>query len=216
MESLAADPSRQAFLLLRTVFTVAPIVFGLDKFANALTDWPAYLAPLVNDIVPGTAQQAMYAVGVVEILAGVAVAVLPRYGALLVAAWLAGIIVNLLLDPRLLRHRPARLRPAGRRTGAVPGSRCTKTAARPGSRSTAAVHSRSGVRHSERDSGYGSSADAANPTSHAARRAIADLLTALGRDPTDPHLAETPSPSCRRLRRATHPASVRPDDLPER
>jgi uncharacterized membrane protein len=97
--ALAADPSRQAFLLLRTVFTVAPIVFGLDKFANAMTDWPAYLAPLVNDIVPGTAQQAMYVVGVVEIIAGVVVALLPRYGALLVAAWLAGIIGNLLLIP---------------------------------------------------------------------------------------------------------------------
>ncbi|MGH8775283.1 MAG: hypothetical protein ACRDWI_08955 [Jiangellaceae bacterium] len=96
---LATAPSRQAFLLLRTAFTVAPIVFGLDKFANVLTDWPAYLAPFVNDIVPGTAQQAMYAVGVVEILAGVAVALIPRYGALLVAAWLAGIIVNLLLIP---------------------------------------------------------------------------------------------------------------------
>jgi uncharacterized membrane protein len=94
-----ADPSRQAFLLLRTVFTVAPIVFGLDKFANVLVDWPRYLAPVVNDLVPGTGQQAMYAVGVVEVLAGLAVAVLPRYGALLVAAWLAGIIVNLLLIP---------------------------------------------------------------------------------------------------------------------
>jgi uncharacterized membrane protein len=96
---LAADPSRQAFLLLRAMFTVAPIAFGLDKFANVLADWPAYLAPLVNDIVPGSAQQAMYVVGVVEIIAGVVVALLPRYGALLVAAWLAGIIVNLLLIP---------------------------------------------------------------------------------------------------------------------
>ena len=94
---LAGGPSRQAFLLLRTVFTVAPILFGLDKFANVLTDWPRYLAPGINDLVPGTAQQAMYAVGVVEILAGVAVALVPRYGALLVAAWLAGIIANLLL-----------------------------------------------------------------------------------------------------------------------
>ena len=89
--------SRQAFLLLRTVFTLAPILFGLDKFANVLTDWPRYLAPGINDIVPGTAQQAMYAVGVVEILAGIAVALVPRYGALLVAAWLAGIIANLLI-----------------------------------------------------------------------------------------------------------------------
>jgi hypothetical protein len=96
---VAAPPSEQAFLLLRTVFTVAPIAFGLDKFANVLTDWPHYLAPWINDLVPGTAQQAMYAVGVVEILAGVAVAVMPRYGSLLVAAWLAGIIVNLLTTP---------------------------------------------------------------------------------------------------------------------
>ncbi len=95
----AADPSRQAFLLLRTVFTVAPIAFGLDKFANVLVDWLRYLAPVINDLVPGTGQQAMYAVGVIEVIAGLAVAILPRYGALLVAAWLAGIIVNLLLIP---------------------------------------------------------------------------------------------------------------------
>jgi uncharacterized membrane protein YphA (DoxX/SURF4 family) len=95
----AMDPSRQAFLLLRTVFTVAPIVFGLDKFANVLVDWPRYLAPLLNDLVPGPGQQALYAVGVIEIVAGLAVAILPRYGSLLVSAWLAGIIVNLLLIP---------------------------------------------------------------------------------------------------------------------
>ena len=96
---LTADPARQAFLLLRTVFTIAPIVFGLDKFANVLTDWPQYLAGWIDGIVPGTAQQAMYAVGVVEIVAGIVVAVLPRYGAWVVAAWLAGIIVNLLTLP---------------------------------------------------------------------------------------------------------------------
>lgn len=94
-----ADPGYQAFLALRTVFTVAPIVFGLDKFANLLTDWPGYLAPWINDIVPGSAQDAMYAVGVIEIVAGMAVALIPRYGALLVAAWLAGIILNLLTIP---------------------------------------------------------------------------------------------------------------------
>jgi hypothetical protein len=93
------DPARQAFLLLRTVFTVAPILFGLDKFTNLLTDWPQYLAPWIDDIVPGTAQQAMYAVGVVEIVAGLVVAVVPRWGALLVAAWLAGIIVDLVTGP---------------------------------------------------------------------------------------------------------------------
>jgi hypothetical protein len=94
-----SDPGYQAFLLLRTVFTVAPILFGLDKFTNWLVDWPIYLAPWVNDIVPGSAQDAMYAVGVVEIVAGLVVAVAPRFGGLLVAAWLAGIIVNLLSIP---------------------------------------------------------------------------------------------------------------------
>ena len=97
--AVTTDPARQAFLLLRTVFTVAPVVFGLDKFTNLLADWPAYLAPWIDDIVPGTAQQAMYAVGVVEVLAGVVVAVVPRYGGWLVAAWLGGIIVNLLTIP---------------------------------------------------------------------------------------------------------------------
>jgi hypothetical protein len=93
------DPAYQSFAMLRTVFTVAPIVFGLDKFTNLLTDWPAYLAPWIDNLVPGTAQQAMYAVGIVEIVAGVVVAVLPRWGSLLVAAWLAGIILNLLTIP---------------------------------------------------------------------------------------------------------------------
>jgi hypothetical protein len=96
---VTTDPSRQAYLLMRTVFTVAPIAFGLDKFANLLTDWPTYLAPWIDGIVPGTAQQAMYAVGVVEVVAGIAVAVAPRFGGWLVAAWLGGIILNLLTIP---------------------------------------------------------------------------------------------------------------------
>jgi uncharacterized membrane protein YphA (DoxX/SURF4 family) len=91
------EPARQAFLLLRTVFTVAPIIFGLDKFTNILADWTIYLAPQATALVPLPAQTLMYVVGVVEVLAGIAVAVRPRFGSLLVAAWLAGIIVNLLL-----------------------------------------------------------------------------------------------------------------------
>ena len=90
--NLGAD---RAFMLLRTVFTIAPVAFGLDKFFDILTDWEQYLAPWINDIVPGSAHQAMLAVGVIEIVAGIAVAVVPRYGALLVAGWLAGIIVSL-------------------------------------------------------------------------------------------------------------------------
>lgn len=85
----------RAFLLLRTLFTIAPIAFGLDKFAELLTDWEQYLAPWINDLVPGSAHEAMLAVGVIEVIAGIAVAVAPRFGALLVAGWLAGIILNL-------------------------------------------------------------------------------------------------------------------------
>jgi uncharacterized membrane protein YphA (DoxX/SURF4 family) len=86
----------RAFLMLRTVFTIAPIAFGLDKFAELLTDdWEGYLAPWVNDLVPGTAHEAMLAVGVIEVVAGITVALAPRFGALLVAGWLAGIILNL-------------------------------------------------------------------------------------------------------------------------
>ena len=119
----STDPAHQAFLLLRTVFTVAPIAFGLDKFANLLTDWPQLPGPWIDRIVPGTAQQAMYAVGVVEVLAGLLVAVAPRIGAWVVAAWLAGIIVDLLTDPGLLRRRTARLRPARRRRRPRPARR---------------------------------------------------------------------------------------------
>jgi len=89
-------PDQQAFLLLRTVFTIAPIAFGLDKFFNLLTNWEAYLAPWINHLVPGTAHTAMLLVGVVEIVAGIVVAVRPQFGGYLVAAWLGGIIVNLI------------------------------------------------------------------------------------------------------------------------
>jgi hypothetical protein len=95
---LRSDPTAQAFMLLRIAFTVAPILFGIDKFANVLTDdWTRYLAPAFNDIIPGTAADAMHIVGVVEIVAGLVVAVSPRFGGLLVAGWLGGIIVNLLI-----------------------------------------------------------------------------------------------------------------------
>jgi hypothetical protein len=86
----------RAYLLLRTVFTVAPIAFGVDKFLGLLTDWDQYLAPWIDDFVPGSAGDAMLVVGVIEVAAGLLVAVAPRYGAWLVAAWLGGIIVNLL------------------------------------------------------------------------------------------------------------------------
>jgi len=96
--ALRSDPVAQAFMLLRIAFTVAPILFGIDKFAGVLTDdWTRYLAPAFNDIIPGNASDAMHIVGVVEIVAGLVVAVTPRFGGLLVAGWLGGIIVNLLI-----------------------------------------------------------------------------------------------------------------------
>ena len=95
---LRTDPAAQAFTLLRVAFTIAPILFGLDKFAEVLnSDWTIYLAPEFNDVIPGSAVDAMYIVGAVEIAAGLTVAIAPRFGGLLVAGWLGGIIVNLLL-----------------------------------------------------------------------------------------------------------------------
>jgi uncharacterized membrane protein YphA (DoxX/SURF4 family) len=93
------DAGFDAFLMLRIAFTVAPILFGLDKFFNVLTDWPQYLAGWVDDLMPGSAQDFMYFVGGVEILAGVLVAVKPRLGAPVVVLWLGGIIVNLVSGP---------------------------------------------------------------------------------------------------------------------
>jgi uncharacterized membrane protein YphA (DoxX/SURF4 family) len=88
----------QAFWLLRIGFTAAPILFGIDKFFNWSVYWPSYLAPWINNIVPGNAQDFMHAVGVVEIVAGLLVAFAPRIGAFVVAGWLAGIVVNLLTN----------------------------------------------------------------------------------------------------------------------
>ena len=93
------DPVFQAYWLLRIGFTVAPIAFGLDKFFHVLVDWDRYLAPVIDRHLPWTAHQAMYAVGIIEIVAGLVVLARPRFGGYLVAAWLAGIIVNLLLIP---------------------------------------------------------------------------------------------------------------------
>jgi hypothetical protein len=81
---------------MRLAFTVAPIAFGVDKFFNEMVQWPSYLAPWIDDIVPGTGQELMYVVGAIEILAGVIVAVKPRYGGYVVAAWLGGIVISLL------------------------------------------------------------------------------------------------------------------------
>jgi hypothetical protein len=94
-----ADPAEQAFMILRAAFTVAPILFGLDKFFHLMVNWDQYLAPALSNHLPLTPHELMYGVGVVEIIAGLVVAIHPRLGAPVVAAWLVGIIVNLLLIP---------------------------------------------------------------------------------------------------------------------
>ncbi|WP_019873287.1 hypothetical protein [Sporichthya polymorpha] len=91
------DAGFEAFWMLRLAFTVAPIAFGLDKFFDILVEWEIYLADDLVRWLPGDATELMYAVGVIEIVAGVAVFLRPRFGSLLVAAWLLGIIVNLLV-----------------------------------------------------------------------------------------------------------------------
>ena len=133
--------ARQAYLLLRTGFVLAPIVVGLDKFANVLVDWPVYLAPWLDGILPGSAQQAMYAVGAIEILAGLLVAVAPRLGALVVSAWLAGIVVNLLtVDPPT--YYDIALRDFGLLLGALALARLAASAAhRPSAEATPAATS---------------------------------------------------------------------------
>src|SRR5437667_570069 len=86
--------AHQSFWLLRIGFTVAPILFGIDKFFNWSVQWTDYLAGWINDIVPGNAQDFMHVVGVVEIAAGLLVAFAPRIGAFVVAAWLFGLVIN--------------------------------------------------------------------------------------------------------------------------
>ncbi len=90
------EPAYGAFLTLWIGFIVLPLVFGLDKFANVLTNWEGYLAPWLVGLLPFSGHTAMLIVGVVEIVAGILIALKPRYAAYVVAIWLAGIIINLL------------------------------------------------------------------------------------------------------------------------
>jgi hypothetical protein len=91
--------AHQAFRILQFGFVVAPIAAGLDKFFHLLVDWDKYLPPIVNGLVGGRGHQLMLAVGVVEIAAGIGVALKPHIFAYVVAAWLLVIIVNLLMIP---------------------------------------------------------------------------------------------------------------------
>jgi hypothetical protein len=97
--SSAARPAYQSYLMLVTGFAVLPIIAGFDKFFHLLVNWDQYLAPQVTQVLPVSAHTFMLAVGVIEIAAGLLVALRPRIGAYVVALWLWGIIINLLLIP---------------------------------------------------------------------------------------------------------------------
>ena len=93
----SAAPAYQAYQILHIAFTIAPIIAGIDKFFHLLTNWDMYLAPSIARMLPMSGHQFMLAVGVVEIIAGLLVAIKPKIGAYVVAAWLFAIIVNLLM-----------------------------------------------------------------------------------------------------------------------
>ena len=97
--AIAALPSRQAYLILYAGFTLLPILAGLDKFFHLLVNWDMYLAPLATSVLPVSAHTFMLIVGVIEIAAGLLVFFRPQFGAYVVALWLWGIILNLLLIP---------------------------------------------------------------------------------------------------------------------
>ncbi len=93
------SPAYQAYQILHVAFVVAPLIAGIDKFFHALVNWDMYLAPVIANIFGGNGHGLMLVVGVIEIVAGIGVALKPRIFAYVVAAWLAGIIINLLLIP---------------------------------------------------------------------------------------------------------------------
>jgi uncharacterized membrane protein YphA (DoxX/SURF4 family) len=93
----ASNPTYQAYRILYFGFTALPIIAGLDKFTHILVNWDMYMAPVIARISPIPAHTLMMVIGVIEIIAGILVAIKPRIGAYVVAAWLCGIIINLLL-----------------------------------------------------------------------------------------------------------------------
>lgn len=114
--SWATSPVYQAFLILLIGFTAAPLIAGADKFFGILTDWTKYLAPVFPNLIGISAQSFMYAVGIIEIAAGLIVLSKPSIGGYVVAGWLFGIIVNLLL---LQNYYDIALRDLGLSLGAL-------------------------------------------------------------------------------------------------
>jgi hypothetical protein len=126
------DPAYQAYQLLHIGFTVAPIVAGADKFLHLLVNWDNYLAPVVNNILGGHGHVFMLIAGVIEIIAGIGVALWPKVFSYVVAAWLLGIIINLLLIPASnpMPHYDVALRDLGLCLGALALGRLSRVVAR--------------------------------------------------------------------------------------
>jgi uncharacterized membrane protein HdeD (DUF308 family) len=99
MDSKASFPTYQAYQILHLAFVVAPVIAGLDKFFHLLVNWDMYLAPVIARLSPIGGHGLMLLVGVIEILAGILVAIKPRIGGYVVSAWLLGIVINLLIIP---------------------------------------------------------------------------------------------------------------------
>lgn len=119
METVAVrthSPSQQAYLLLHTIFTLAPIIAGVDKFFHLLVDWDKYVSPLMASLSPVPTHALMLVAGVIEMAAGLIVFFRPRFGGWLVAAWLWAIILNLLAIPG---YFDVALRDLGLSVGAV-------------------------------------------------------------------------------------------------
>jgi hypothetical protein len=87
----------QTFRLLKFTFVIVPVVAGIDKFSNLLTQWEQYLNPSIVSLLPFSAAVFMMIVGVIEIIAGLIVLKKPEIGGYIVAAWLTLIALTLML-----------------------------------------------------------------------------------------------------------------------
>src|SRR5437763_16797033 len=81
-------PSYAAYKILHLGFIALPIIAGLDKFFHFLVNWDLYLAPRIASLLPMSGHNFMLIVGGIEIVAGILVALQPRIGSFVVAAWL--------------------------------------------------------------------------------------------------------------------------------
>jgi hypothetical protein len=119
----SSTPAWQAFQILRVAFVLAPVIAGLDKFFHLLVNWDMYLAPVIANLSPIGGHGLMLVVGVIEIIAGIIVALKPQIGGYIVALWLWGIIINLLLIPNFF---DIALRDFGLSLGAIALARLSK------------------------------------------------------------------------------------------